>query len=959
MKLNLVAVTATALTYVSASNWNATANATTTTGLITLDPDPSSSTIRASTHQHPPQHTRAQLWQLRQAFKSHLLSDIRPEMAKPKKSGSTSTNTITASELRQRVERQQSKIGTNTGHRTGQQHERIDSALQLHDGQTRPQAPPKIERISWEEWKEILSESFKYAVGPSTISAYHGIPSWRTIVADPVLPLEQIPLHNQRAHKWNNFSMAAIAFLLIFGSLYSLCDYLLLQTRVSAQCTPTTVYLPTTMTVTTTELVPYSSNDVSPAGVNTQSSASPAVASTTSSFQFATPASTFSGTYVFSVIGSSTMWKDGISPTSGAHLTIATSTVTIMPTNSLATDLTTHTYITTTRTSTVSAYTTITLPTTTVTQFSVYSTALTTTSTSTRYVTYTMSAVTPKPSSFGGVGSGGWNASSAQAMSAESSEVQPPVATTITETHYYGADDATTSTSMNLITTTIGATLTTTLTPPATVVTLPGSGGVNSSTTFLAAPVTVTYTVQGDTPVLSTSVSFSQYQTAISAAAAAPPSYANATMSAGNSSMLASPGPSSTTSMTVSATFMPPSMASLVTTPSTLTFANSSMPTANQPGASITAGVATMSMNGSTAISAAGAGTSFAYSPPSVPPASSFAGVNASAASSIPLPPIGGPSMSVSVTGAPSSSALSASAGPANASNSSLSNQTTSTATLTTSTSLLGQTPSALASPLASDSISNAAGNFSTSTSSFSNPFPPTSATAIPSAGCGEQGNFTLNFDDLPTFRPSRIKRAMALIARQMNSTNGGSGGNDITQQPPLNLRPYHHLAFSNGFVYAPDTVEPFSPVSSPNVACFLSGVRTGSPSQQPDTGEIGDGPAPDSDSAFWFNLYSMYLGCDSPGPDPCIFEVTGLQWDAKAANETTKFAQNFTIPACPGFKDCKLNQVVLNETGMGLSGLEIQAVSAGKPRIWFMDDVQMAWNDTSCEAGLKRQRSR
>lgn len=32
MKLNVVAVTVTALTYVSASNWNATANATTTTG---------------------------------------------------------------------------------------------------------------------------------------------------------------------------------------------------------------------------------------------------------------------------------------------------------------------------------------------------------------------------------------------------------------------------------------------------------------------------------------------------------------------------------------------------------------------------------------------------------------------------------------------------------------------------------------------------------------------------------------------------------------------------------------------------------------------------------------------------------------------------------------------------------------------------------------------------------------
>jgi hypothetical protein len=140
----------------------------------------------------------------------------------------------------------------------------------------------------------------------------------------------------------------------------------------------------------------------------------------------------------------------------------------------------------------------------------------------------------------------------------------------------------------------------------------------------------------------------------------------------------------------------------------------------------------------------------------------------------------------------------------------------------------------------------------------------------------------------------------------------------------------------------------------------FLTGVRTsGNPLQNTESGEIGEDLYPDSDSAFWFNLYSMYLGCDSPGPEPCIFEVTGLHWNATVANETTSFVQNFTLPACPGLKNCQLSQVFLPDAARNLSGIEISAVSAGQPSMWFMDDAKMGWSDSSCRAGLKRQRSR
>lgn len=147
--------------------------------------------------------------------------------------------------------------------------------------------------------------------------------------------------------------------------------------------------------------------------------------------------------------------------------------------------------------------------------------------------------------------------------------------------------------------------------------------------------------------------------------------------------------------------------------------------------------------------------------------------------------------------------------------------------------------------------------------------------------------------------------------------------------------------------------------MSQPNVAAFLAdgtGVRSGGRPQ--DIGEIGDGPAPDDDSAFWFDAFTTYLGCDNAGPDDCTMEVTGLHWDSVAKDETPAFSQNYTLPPCPGYRNCRLTPVTLPSTARSLSGLEIRAIRNGEPRMFFMDDMRMAWSNKTCEAGMRRQQT-
>lgn len=220
---------------------------------------------------------------------------------------------------------------------------------------------------------------------------------------------------------------------------------------------------------------------------------------------------------------------------------------------------------------------------------------------------------------------------------------------------------------------------------------------------------------------------------------------------------------------------------------------------------------------------------------------------------------------------------------------------------------------------------------------------PASSATATPSGGCGEHGDFMVDFDDLPNFFPTENDTA-------------------ITQAPPV-LNPYHHLTFDDGYVYAPAPAESYPPVSSPHLAVFLgnaSGVTTRRRSEnEPKPGEIGDGPR-DSISAFWFDAYSAWFGCDNPGPDTCTLVFKALSWSAATKKEELTFQQNSTIPPCRHrFEGCHLQKVDFPTSFRGLTGIQIQAFVRDEEKMFFMDDLALKWSNNTCAAGLLRQSSR
>ncbi|KAF2115495.1 hypothetical protein BDV96DRAFT_493261, partial [Lophiotrema nucula] len=203
---------------------------------------------------------------------------------------------------------------------------------------------------------------------------------------------------------------------------------------------------------------------------------------------------------------------------------------------------------------------------------------------------------------------------------------------------------------------------------------------------------------------------------------------------------------------------------------------------------------------------------------------------------------------------------------------------------------------------------------------------------------CGENGKFTLTFDDVST----------------------GSERDGLLPVSGVS-NPYHHLFYANGFVYLPDKWQPYPAISQPNVAMFLP---IGA-SLLPNTpfagtmlkGEIGAGPRASVD-AYWFNAHSGYFGCALSGISNCVLSISGYRYDASIGQEVVAAQQSVTIPACPLFINCHLTQVNFSDDfKTGLSGIQVNAVTEklGIPQVFMMDDLQLEWWNSSCAAGILR----
>ena len=115
-------------------------------------------------------------------------------------------------------------------------------------------------------------------------------------------------------------------------------------------------------------------------------------------------------------------------------------------------------------------------------------------------------------------------------------------------------------------------------------------------------------------------------------------------------------------------------------------------------------------------------------------------------------------------------------------------------------------------------------------------------------------------------------------------------------------------------------------------------------------SGEIGAGPH-SSDSAYWINAYSAYLGCTDGSISACLLTIHGYV-EGQKEPIVTQIAE---VPSCPGFKGCKLLYIAFGGSFQNLTGLQITAAVGIQAVDYYMDDLKLGWSDNTCAAQLER----
>ncbi len=188
-----------------------------------------------------------------------------------------------------------------------------------------------------------------------------------------------------------------------------------------------------------------------------------------------------------------------------------------------------------------------------------------------------------------------------------------------------------------------------------------------------------------------------------------------------------------------------------------------------------------------------------------------------------------------------------------------------------------------------------------------------------------------MQFDDLPYF----------------------STGPDDVDIPQI-FNPYRKLFFENHYGYVPPPSDPFPPVSPPQLAVYRANQRInvdGSPDAGLESvGEFGAGPRA-SDSAYWIDAFSVWLGCENAGPSDCIVTINGYV----NGSSTRAVSQTVTQAPCPGLVDCKLALVEFTDDFRNLSGIQILAAVERKLTVYYIDDLSLGWSNNTCEAQKQR----
>ncbi|KAF7883938.1 hypothetical protein EAF00_011250 [Botryotinia globosa] len=228
----------------------------------------------------------------------------------------------------------------------------------------------------------------------------------------------------------------------------------------------------------------------------------------------------------------------------------------------------------------------------------------------------------------------------------------------------------------------------------------------------------------------------------------------------------------------------------------------------------------------------------------------------------------------------------------------------------------------------------------------FPNSISSTPTSIIPSTtptNCGERGDFVLTFDDIP---PLSVSNA-----------------SDTDVQPEPLFNPYHQFLFSDGFTVVPPPKRlPFLPSSKPLLLEFIPNFEANSSDRKTGpnaadhgfSGQIGSGDE-GLTGCFNFNMYGASLGCDSMGPS-CDFAFTGYKYDVTSKETSLVSQQVINVPACPELSNCVLTTVDLHSRFKDVTYFFMNVTVAGKPKLWWMDDLRLGWSDNSCAMGLCRQ---
>ncbi|KAG9244883.1 hypothetical protein BJ878DRAFT_420424, partial [Calycina marina] len=201
-----------------------------------------------------------------------------------------------------------------------------------------------------------------------------------------------------------------------------------------------------------------------------------------------------------------------------------------------------------------------------------------------------------------------------------------------------------------------------------------------------------------------------------------------------------------------------------------------------------------------------------------------------------------------------------------------------------------------------------------------------------PSAICSETGpeygDFYINFDNLPP-PPPPFPNTTAI-------------------HPPI-FNPYHQLDWSAGFTVTKPPADAYKPSSAPLLLEFNATV------DQP-TGKISSGDHALT-GCFNFNAYSGFFGCNSTHAD-CDFIFSGYQHDPIENTDTLIHTQTGSVSACPAQEACTLLPITLDMGFKNLTQLRINATSEGVSKTFWVDDLELGWNDNTCETGACRTNS-